>query len=171
MCLSVFSDNFLLGSFFFIYMFGSLFACVCASPYVVVFGVLLGVLGVLGVVFFGGCFFSGLLLFLVYLGGMMVVFSYAVSLSADRFFMGVWSIYFILFLGLFELLGSWFYFFGFNFVPKVYISVVNFPTSFEVMLIVGAEYSFFGLLILFISLINCFYFMGGVSGRKSIFSI
>nr|WDV10349.1 NADH dehydrogenase subunit 6 [Rhabdopleura sp. NHMO H2137] len=164
------SGDFLMGSAFFLYVFGSLFSCMCASPYVVVFGVLLSVVGVLGVVFLGGVFFTGLLFFLVYLGGMMVVFCYAVSLSADRFFVGTWSVSFILLLGIIEFLGVWFYSSGFSGFNSIVLTA-NLPTSYEIILQGMGLYVIFGLLILFLALLNCFYFVGGVSGRKSMFSI
>nr|CBM43256.2 NADH dehydrogenase subunit 6 [Rhabdopleura compacta] len=171
MSLGFVNNEFYLGVFFSIYIFGSLFACVCASPYVVVFGVLLSVLGVLGVIFLGGVFFTGLLFFLVYLGGMMVVFSYSVSLSADRFFLGTSSVLFVFLLGILEVFGIWVCSSGFLGFNELVLPSNSLPTSYELLVRHLGVYVVFGLFILFLALLNCFYFIGGVSGRKSIFAL
>nr|BBD20497.1 NADH dehydrogenase subunit 6 [Cyrtodactylus auribalteatus] len=73
---------FLLGVCFLV---GSVGVAANPSPYFGVVGLVVGVVGgVGGLVMLGGSFI-GIVLFLIYLGGMLVVFAYSVALVADPF--------------------------------------------------------------------------------------
>lgn len=69
--------------FCFFVMGGSVIVFVSRSPYFSALGLVLAACGFRGILVIGGVVFVGLLLFLMYLGGMLVVFAYSAALASD----------------------------------------------------------------------------------------
>ncbi|YP_337792.1 NADH dehydrogenase subunit 6 (mitochondrion) [Saccoglossus kowalevskii] len=62
---------------------GGVIVFMSRSPYFSALGLVLATCGLSGVLMLGGAVFVGLILFLMYLGGMLVVFAYSAALAAD----------------------------------------------------------------------------------------
>ena len=64
---------------------GGIFVFMSRSPYFSALGVVGAVVGFRGFLVLSGDVFVGLVLFLMYLGGMLVVFAYSAALASDRY--------------------------------------------------------------------------------------
>jgi len=62
---------------------GGVVVFISRSPYFSALGLVLVTCGFSGILMLGGAVFIGLILFLMYLGGMLVVFAYSAALAAD----------------------------------------------------------------------------------------
>ena len=64
---------------------GGVLVCVSRSPYFSALGLVVVTCGFSGFIVLQGGAFLGLVLFLIYLGGMLVVFAYSAALAAERY--------------------------------------------------------------------------------------
>nr|YP_003457186.1 NADH dehydrogenase subunit 6 [Balanoglossus clavigerus]CBH40147.1 NADH dehydrogenase subunit 6 [Balanoglossus clavigerus] len=64
---------------------GGILVFISRSPYFSALGVVGAVVGFSGFLVLSGSVFIGLILFLMYLGGMLVVFAYSAALASDRY--------------------------------------------------------------------------------------
>jgi len=64
---------------------GGILVFISRSPYFSALGVVGAVVGFSGFLIMRGGVFLGLILFLMYLGGMLVVFAYSAALASDRY--------------------------------------------------------------------------------------
>lgn len=64
---------------------GGVLVCMSSSPYFSALGLVIVTCGFSGLIILQGGAFLGLILFLIYLGGMLVVFAYSAALASDRY--------------------------------------------------------------------------------------
>nr|WBK03005.1 NADH dehydrogenase subunit 6 [Yoda sp. d ASH-2021] len=78
---------------------GGVLVFISRSPYFSALGVVSVVIGFSGILIMGGSVFLGLVFLLIYLGGMLIVFSYSAALSSDYYpYGGGWSAGVLVFL-------------------------------------------------------------------------
>lgn len=71
---------------------GAVFVFISRSPYFSALGVVLTVCGFRIILVSKGAVFPGLVLLLIYLGGMLVVFAYSAALASDRYPDSGWGV-------------------------------------------------------------------------------